>query len=68
MADAWVVLSNSCFMLGRLDESARAFDKAYYIDVHEVRSGIVKGMSLLKGGKFDEAIRSLSEVLGIMLR
>jgi len=68
MADAWVVLSNSCFMLGRLDESARAFDQAYYIDVHEVRSGIVKGMSLLKGGKFDEAIRSLSEVLGIMLR
>jgi lipopolysaccharide biosynthesis regulator YciM len=55
-------------MLGRLDESARAFDKAYYIDVHEVRSGIVRGMSLLKGGKFDEAIRSLSEVLGIMLR
>jgi lipopolysaccharide biosynthesis regulator YciM len=55
-------------MLGILDESARAFDKAYYIDVHEVRSGFIKGMSLLKTGKFDDAIRSFSEVLGILLR
>jgi hypothetical protein len=68
MADAWVVLSNSCFMLGRLDESARAFDQAYYIDAKEVGTGIVKGIVLLKNGKFDDALRSLSNVFGVLLR
>ena len=48
IADAWVVLSNSCFMLGRLEESARAFDQAYYIDVKDVRTGIVKGLYAVK--------------------
>ncbi len=51
IADAWVVMSNSCFMLGRLEESARAFDKAYYIDVKDVRSGLVKGSVSFKNGK-----------------
>jgi hypothetical protein len=61
-------MSNSCFMLGKLDESARAFDQAYYIDVKDVRTGVVKGLSLLKGGKFDDALRSFSDVFGILLR
>jgi hypothetical protein len=55
-------------MLGRLEESARAFDRAYYIDVKDVRFGLVKGLSLLKMGKFDDAIRSFSNVLGVLLR
>ena len=73
IADAWVVMSNSCFMLGRLEESARAFDKAYfdkayYLDAKDVRTGFVKGLVLLKKGKVDDALRSFSEVLGILLR
>ncbi len=68
IADAWVVLSNSCFALGRLEESARAFDQAYYIDVHDVRAGIVRGLSLLKAKKFDDALHCFSEVLGILRR
>ena len=68
IADAWVVLSNSCFMLGRLDESARAFDQAYYIDAKDVRTGVVKGLVLLKRGKFDDALRCLSDVFGVLLR
>jgi Tfp pilus assembly protein PilF len=68
IADAWVVMSNSCFMAGRLEESARAFDKAYYLDVKDARTGMVKGLFLLKTGKFDEAIRSFSNVWGILLR
>ena len=44
IADAWVVMSNSCFMIGRLEESARAFDQTV------------------------EALRCLSDVLGILLR
>ena len=55
-------------MLGRLEESARAFDQAYYIDARDVRSGVIKGMSLLKSGKFDEAVRSFSDIFGILLR
>jgi len=55
-------------MLGKLDESARAFDQAYYIDVKDVRIGVVKGLSLLKSGKFDDALRSFSDVFGILLR
>ena len=55
-------------MAGRLEESARAFDKAYYLDVKDARTGMVKGLSLLKTGKFDEAIRSFSNVWGILLR
>jgi hypothetical protein len=55
-------------MLGRLEESARAFDMAYYIDVKDVRSGLVKGLSLLKMGRFDDALRSFSNVLGVLLR
>jgi len=61
-------MSNSCFMLGRLEDSARAFDQAYYIDVKDVRTGMVKGLSLLKIGKFDDALRSFSHVLGVLLR
>ena len=61
-------MSNSCFMLGRLEESARAFDQAYYIDVKDVRTGVVKGLSLLKNGKFDDALRSFSDVFGVLLR
>ena len=68
IADAWVVMSNSCFMLGRLEESARAFDQAYYLDVKDARTGMVKGLSLLKIGKVDDAIRSFSNVWGILLR
>ncbi|MGB7993942.1 tetratricopeptide repeat protein, partial [Methanoregula sp.] len=68
IADAWVVLSNSCFALGRLEESARAFDQAYYIDIHDVRAGVVKGLSLFKAKKFDDALHSFSEVLGILRR
>jgi hypothetical protein len=63
-----VVLSNSCFALGRLEESARAFDRAYYLDIHDVRTGVVKGLSLLKAKKFDDALRSFSDVLGILQR
>ena len=63
-----MVLSNSCFHSGRLEESARAFDQAYYIDVKDVRTGIVKGMSYLKTGKFDDALHAFSDVLGIVLR
>jgi hypothetical protein len=55
-------------MLGKLEESARAFDQAYYIDVKDVRTGVVKGLSLLKIGKFDDALRSFSDVFGILLR
>jgi hypothetical protein len=55
-------------MLGKLDESARAFDQAHYIDAKDVRTGVVKGLSLLKNGKVDDAIRSFSEVFGILLR
>jgi hypothetical protein len=55
-------------MLGRLEESARAFDQAYYIDVRDVRAGIVKGLSLLKIGKIDDALRCFSEIFGILLR
>ena len=62
------MLSNSCFMLGRLEESARAFDQAYYIDVKDVRSGVRRGMSMLKIGKFDDALRCFSDVFGVLLR
>jgi lipopolysaccharide biosynthesis regulator YciM len=55
-------------MLGKLEESARAFDKAYYIDVKDVRTGVVKGLSLLKSGNFDDALRSFSNVYGVLLR
>ena len=55
-------------MLGRLEESARAFDQAYYIDVKDARAGMMKGLSLLKIGKLDDAIRSFSHVMGILLR
>ena len=55
-------------MLGRLEESARAFDQAYYIDVKEVRTGLVKGLTQLKTGMFDDALRSFSDVLGVLLR
>jgi len=68
IADAWVVMSNSCFMLGKLEESARAFDHAYYIDIKAVRTGVVKGLSLLKRGKFDDALRCFSDVYGILIR
>ena len=68
IADAWVVLSNSCFARGELEESARAFDQAYYIDVHDVREEFVKGLSLLKAKKLDDALRSFSDVLGILRR
>ena len=61
-------MSNSCFMLGKLEESARAFDQAYYIDVKDVRTSIVKGLSLLKIGKFDDALRCFSDVFGVLLR
>jgi tetratricopeptide (TPR) repeat protein len=61
-------MSNSCFMLGRLEESARAFDQAYYIDARDVRTGIVKGLTLLKSGKIDDALRCFSEIFGILLR
>jgi Flp pilus assembly protein TadD len=55
-------------MLGRLEESARAFDQAFYLDAKDARTGMVKGLALLKVGKFDEAIRSFSHVMGILLR
>jgi len=55
-------------MLGRLEESARAFDQAYYIDVKDARTGMVKALSLLKTGKFDDALRSFSDVMGVLLR
>ncbi|MGA9030038.1 MAG: tetratricopeptide repeat protein, partial [Methanoregula sp.] len=68
IADAWVVLSNSCFALGRLEESAHAFDQAYYIDAHDVREGVVKGLSLFKAKKFEEGLHCFSEVMGILRR
>jgi tetratricopeptide (TPR) repeat protein len=55
-------------MLGRLEESARAFDQAYYIDAREVRTGVVKGLSLLNSGRIDDALRCFSEIFGILLR
>ena len=55
-------------MLGKLEESARAFDHAYYIDIKNVRRGVVKGLSLLKRGKFDDALRCFSDVYGVLLR
>ena len=57
-------MSNSCFMLGKLEESARAFDQAYYLDAKDVRTGVVKGLSLLKSGKFDDALRCFSRCYG----
>jgi tetratricopeptide (TPR) repeat protein len=68
IADAWIVLSNSNFLLGNLEASARAFDQAYYIDVHDVQLGLVRGLSLLKAGKRDEGLRCFSDVLGILVR
>jgi tetratricopeptide (TPR) repeat protein len=68
IADAWVVLSNSYFFTGNLEASARAFDQAYYIDIHDIREGLVKGLGLLKSGNVDEGIRCFSEVLGIFAR
>jgi tetratricopeptide (TPR) repeat protein len=68
IADAWVVLSNSNFSLGHLEASARAFDQAYYIDIHDVRVGLVRGLSLLKEGKREDGLRCFSDVLGILLR
>lgn len=68
IADAWVVLSNSNFLRGHLDASARAFDQAYYIDIHDVRVGLVQGLSLLKAGKREDGLRCFSDVLGILLR
>jgi len=61
-------MSNSCFLIGKLEESARAFDQAYYIDIRDVRAGVVKGLSLLKSGKVDDAFRCFSDVFGILLR
>ncbi|MFA6226704.1 MAG: hypothetical protein WC620_11170 [Methanoregula sp.] len=61
-------MSNSCFMLGKLEESAHAFDQAYYLDAKDVRTGIVKGLSFLKGGKCDDALRCFSDVYGVLLR
>jgi hypothetical protein len=55
-------------MLGKLEDSARAFDQAYYIDAKDVRTGVVKGLTLLKNKKFDDALRSFSDVFGILLR
>jgi hypothetical protein len=63
-----VVLNNSSFALGRLEKSARTFDQAYYIDVHDVRTGIVKGLSLLKAKRFDDSFHSFSDVPGILRR
>jgi Tfp pilus assembly protein PilF len=67
-ADAWVVMSNSCFMLVRLEESARAFDNAYYRDVKDVRSGMRRGLSMLKTGKFEDALRCFSDLFGVLFR
>jgi hypothetical protein len=55
-------------MLGKLEESAHAFDQAYYLDAKDVRTGIVKGLSFLKGGKCDDALRCFSDVYGVLLR
>jgi hypothetical protein len=55
-------------MLGKLEESAHAFDQAYFLDAKDVRTGIVKGLSLLKTGKFDDAIRCFSDVYGVLIR
>jgi len=68
IADAWVVLSNSNFLLGHLEASARAFDQAYYLDIHDVRVGLVMGLSLLKEGKREDGLRCFSDVLGILIR
>jgi hypothetical protein len=63
-----VVLSNSCFLIGRLEDSARAFDQAYYIDIRDVRAGVIKGLSLLKTGKVEDALRCFADVFGVLLR
>jgi tetratricopeptide (TPR) repeat protein len=67
-ADAWVIMSNCYFTLGRLDESARCFRIAYDIDIHDVQVRIMRGISHFKAGRFDEGIGCISEIFGILAR
>jgi len=67
-ADAWVIMSNCHFTLGRLDESARCFRVAYNIDITDVHSRLREGLISFKSGRFDDGIKALSGIFGILLR
>jgi len=54
-------------MLGKFEKSTHAFDLVYFLDVKNVSTGIVNGLSLLTTVKFDGAIRYFSEVYGVLL-
>lgn len=67
-AEAWIVLSNSHFLMGHMEDSVRCFMVAYGIDKKDLRDCVVRGVTLLREGKREEAMHCLSQVIGILRR
>ena len=61
-------MSNCYFMLGKLDDSVRCFMVAYDIDKEDIKSCISESVTLIRDGKIDDAIRSISQAFGILIR
>ncbi|MCQ8894815.1 MAG: tetratricopeptide repeat protein [Methanolinea sp.] len=66
--DAWIELSNCYFLTGEIDESVRCFMVAYDLDRETIRDCLSRAVALLKEGRREEGLRSLSEALGILVR
>jgi superkiller protein 3 len=66
--DAWIELSNCYFLSGAIEESVRCFMVAYGLDKESIRDCLSRAVRLLKEGRKEEGLRSLSEALGILVR
>jgi len=66
--DAWIELSNCYFLSGEIEESVRCFMVAYDLDRESIRDCLSRAVRLLREGKKEEGLRSLSEVFGILVR
>lgn len=66
--DAWIELSNCYFLTGEIEESVRCFMVAYGLDKESIRDCLSRAVTLLKEGRKEEGLRSLSDALGILVR